>query len=49
MRFGHVFIVVEENANYSDVIANPAMPYLNSLAENRASSMEKTEESARTK
>jgi hypothetical protein len=32
VRFGHVFIVVEENANYSDVIANPAMPYLNSLA-----------------
>ena len=32
MRFGHVFIVVEENANYSDVIANPAMPYLNGLA-----------------
>jgi acid phosphatase len=31
-RFGHVFIVVEENANYSDVIANLAMPYLNSLA-----------------
>jgi hypothetical protein len=32
VRFGHVFIVVEENANYSNVIANPAMPYLNSLA-----------------
>src|SRR6202521_3877234 len=32
VRFGHVFIVVEENANYSDIIANPAMPYLNSLA-----------------
>jgi phosphatidylinositol-3-phosphatase len=32
VRFGHVFIVVEENANYSDVIANPAMPYLNGLA-----------------
>jgi phosphatidylinositol-3-phosphatase len=32
VRFGHVFIVVEENANYSDVIANPAMPYLDSLA-----------------
>jgi hypothetical protein len=32
VRFGHVFIVVEENANYADVIANPAMPYLNSLA-----------------
>jgi hypothetical protein len=32
VRFGHVFIVVEENANYADVIANPAMPYFNSLA-----------------
>jgi hypothetical protein len=32
VRFGHVFIVVEENANFSDVIANPAMPYLNGLA-----------------
>jgi acid phosphatase len=32
VRFGHVFIVVEENANYSDVIANPSMPYLNGLA-----------------
>jgi len=32
VRFGHVFVVVEENANYSDVIANPAMPYLNGLA-----------------
>jgi hypothetical protein len=32
VRFGHVFIVVEENANYSNVIANPALPYLNSLA-----------------
>jgi acid phosphatase len=32
VSFGHVFIVVEENANYSDVIANPAMPYLNTLA-----------------
>src|SRR5579859_3633604 len=32
VRFGHVFLVVEENANYSDVIANPAMPYLNGLA-----------------
>ena len=30
--FGHVFIVVEENANYTDVIGNPALPYLNSLA-----------------
>jgi phosphatidylinositol-3-phosphatase len=32
VHFGHVFVVVEENANYSNVIANPAMPYLNSLA-----------------
>jgi hypothetical protein len=32
VRFGHVLIVVEENANYADVIANPSMPYLNSLA-----------------
>jgi phosphatidylinositol-3-phosphatase len=30
--FGHVFILVEENANYSDVIGDSAMPYLNSLA-----------------
>jgi acid phosphatase len=27
-----VFIVVEENANFGDVIANPALPYLNGLA-----------------
>jgi phosphatidylinositol-3-phosphatase len=32
VRLGHVFIVVEENANFSDVIANPSMPYLNGLA-----------------
>jgi acid phosphatase len=32
VRFGHVSIVVEENANFGDVIANPALPYLNSLA-----------------
>jgi hypothetical protein len=32
VHFGHVFVVVEENANYSDVIASPSMPYLNSLA-----------------
>jgi phosphatidylinositol-3-phosphatase len=31
-RFGHVFIVVEENHNYSAVVASPSMPYLNSLA-----------------
>jgi len=32
VRFGHVFIVVEENYNYADVVASPSMPYLNSLA-----------------
>jgi len=32
VSFSHVFIVVEENHNYSDVVANPAMPYLNGLA-----------------
>jgi phosphatidylinositol-3-phosphatase len=32
VRFGHVFVVVEENANYADVIASPSMPYLNTLA-----------------
>ena len=32
VAFGHVFIVVEENHNYSDVVASPAMPYLNNLA-----------------
>ena len=31
LQFGHVFILVEENASYSNVISNPAMPYLNSL------------------
>lgn len=30
--FGHVFLVVEENHNYSEVIGNVAMPYFNSLA-----------------
>ncbi|MGB2889364.1 MAG: alkaline phosphatase family protein [Candidatus Acidiferrales bacterium] len=30
--FGHIFIVLEENANYSDVIGSSLMPYLNSLA-----------------
>ena len=29
--FGHVFIVVEENADYSSVVGNSSMPYLNSL------------------
>ena len=32
-RFDHVFILVEENHDYSDVIGNPAMPYLNRLAD----------------
>ena len=31
VSFGHVFIVVEENHNYSDVVASPSMPYLNGL------------------
>lgn len=31
-QFAHVVIVVEENANYSDVIEGSAMPYLKSLA-----------------
>ena len=30
--FSHVFLVVEENHSYSDVIGNPSMPYLNGLA-----------------
>jgi phosphatidylinositol-3-phosphatase len=28
----HVFILIDENHSYNDVIGNPAMPYLNSLA-----------------
>jgi hypothetical protein len=32
VRFGHVIVVVEENANFGNVIANPALPYLNGLA-----------------
>jgi phosphatidylinositol-3-phosphatase len=31
VRFGHVFVVVEENHNYSDVVTSPSMPYLNGL------------------
>jgi phosphatidylinositol-3-phosphatase len=31
-QVSHVFIVMEENHSYSDVIGNPDMPYLNSLA-----------------
>jgi acid phosphatase len=33
-QFGHVFIVVEENHGYSDVIGSSSMPYFNSLANN---------------
>ena len=29
----HVFVLVEENHSYTDVIGNPAMPYTNSLAQ----------------
>jgi len=32
-RFGHVFIVTEENTDYADAIGNASMPYLNSLAQ----------------
>jgi hypothetical protein len=32
VQFGHVFLVVEENHNYSDVVASASMPYLNGLA-----------------
>ena len=31
-QVNHAFIVVEENASYTNVVGNPAMPYLNSLA-----------------
>ena len=31
-RVNHVFIVVEENQDFSCVLGNPVMPYLNSLA-----------------
>lgn len=34
VQFGHVFLLVEENHSYSEVIGNPAMPYLNGLASN---------------
>lgn len=30
-RFGHVVLVVEESANYADVVGSSSMPYLNSL------------------
>ncbi len=32
-RFGHVFVVTEENTNYTSVIGSSAMPYLNHLAQ----------------
>ena len=32
LSFGHVFIVVEENTDYADVIGNTSMPYVNGLA-----------------
>ncbi len=32
--FGHIVIVIEENANYSSVVGNSTMPYLNSLIAN---------------
>ena len=31
-QFAHVFLVVEENHSFSDVIGNSSMPYLNGLA-----------------
>ena len=30
-QFAHVFLIVEENHSYSDVVGNPGMPYFNSL------------------
>src|SRR5919198_3491525 len=35
-RMGHVIVVVEENADYSSVIGNSSMPYLNGLAQQHA-------------
>src|SRR5690348_18126081 len=32
LTFSHVFLIVEENHSYSDVIGNSSMPYFNSLA-----------------
>jgi len=37
LQVQHVFIVMEENHSYSDVIGNPQMPYLNSLAKTYSS------------
>ncbi len=31
-QFGHVFLVMEENHGYSDVIGNSGLPYINQLA-----------------
>src|SRR5438105_1854449 len=31
-RYDHVFVIVEENHGFSDVIGNPAAPNLNALA-----------------
>ena len=31
-QFGRVFVVVEENHSYSNIIGSASMPYLNSLA-----------------
>ncbi|MGO8794638.1 MAG: alkaline phosphatase family protein [Candidatus Sulfotelmatobacter sp.] len=36
-QFQHVFVIVEENHSYSDVMGNASMPYLNSLASANAS------------
>jgi phosphatidylinositol-3-phosphatase len=32
-QFGHVFLLMEENHSYSDVIGSSSMPYFNSLAQ----------------
>jgi phosphatidylinositol-3-phosphatase len=32
-QFGHVFLLLEENHSYSEVIGSSSMPYLNSLAQ----------------
>ncbi len=34
--FSHVFIVMEENRSYSEIVGNPSMPYLNMLINNYA-------------
>jgi acid phosphatase len=38
--FGHVFLLVEENHGFSDVIGNSSMPYLNSLVANNGLAMQ---------